>query len=259
MNVYGLTDRGRLREANEDCIGITSLQNGITIAVVCDGMGGVAGGKIASALAEEAFMSSMLAFAEGLDRKAYLDSRKIKNAIRESIEKANAAIIERAREDLSLFGMGTTLNAVVYCEAKARVYYANVGDSRLYMITKGKIKQLSKDHSYVQMLLDNKEITKEEAAHHPKKNLITKALGIRDDIEPDIFDVKVSQKQDCYFLLCSDGLHGLVSEDTLKNVALSDTGIEEKIFNYIRLANEAGGIDNVSAILLNTRETEVTR
>ena len=256
MNIYGLTDRGLLREANEDCIGITCLKNGISIAVVCDGMGGVAGGKIASALAEEAFMRSMVEFAEGLDR-AKMDSRKIKNAIRVSIEKANAAIIESAREDLSLFGMGTTLNTVVYCESKARAYCANVGDSRLYMISNGKIKQLSKDHSYVQMLVDNKEITKEEAAHHPKKNLITKALGIKDEIEPDIFDVKASQKKDCYFLLCSDGLHGLVSEDKLMSVAVSKISIEEKVFTYIKLANEAGGNDNISVILLNTKETEV--
>ena len=166
MNVYGLTDRGLIREANEDCIGITCLKNGITIAVVCDGMGGVAGGKIASGIAEETFMRSMVEVADELE-KAKFDGKKIKAAINDSIQKANAAILEKAREDLSLFGMGCTLNAVVFCEPKSRLYYANVGDSRLYMIKKREIKQLSKDHSYVQMLVDNKEITQEEAEHHP--------------------------------------------------------------------------------------------
>lgn len=258
MNVYGLTDKGLLREANEDCIGITCLKNGITIAIVCDGMGGAAGGKIASEIAENTFMDSMVSFCEELE-KDHFDSKKLKNAIKESIEKSNAAILERAREDLSLYGMGCTLNALVYCDFKSKVYYANVGDSRLYMINEKKIKQLTKDHSYVQMLLDNKEITEEEAQHHPNKNLITKALGIKDDIEPDISDVKVSKKSDEYFLLCSDGLHGMLDKDMLHYIAISDISIEEKVFTYIRLANEAGGNDNISAILLNTKEMEVAK
>lgn len=258
MNVYGLTDRGLIREANEDCIGITCLKNGITIAVVCDGMGGVAGGKIASGIAEETFMRSMVEAADELE-KAKFDSKKIKAAINDSIQKANAAILEKAREDLSLFGMGCTLNAVVFCETKSRLYYANVGDSRLYMIKKREIKQLSKDHSYVQMLVDNKEITQEEAEHHPKKNLITRALGIKEELEADISDRRIYPKSETYFLLCSDGLHGLVPKETLKKVAFMDTSIGEKVFTYIKLANEAGGHDNISAILLCTKESEVAK
>ena len=194
MKIYGLTDRGLVREVNEDCIGITCLKNGITIATVCDGMGGVAGGKIASEVAEETFIKALVSAAPELE-KAKFDSKKIKAAIKESVEKANAAILERAREDLSLFGMGCTLNAVVFCESKSKLYYANVGDSRLYMIKKREIIQLSKDHSYVQMLVDNKEITPEEAEHHPKKNLITRALGIKDEIEVDISDRRISPKR----------------------------------------------------------------
>ena len=255
MNIYGLTDKGLVRQANEDCIGITCLKNGITIAVVCDGMGGAAGGKIASSIGEEAFMSSMKAFSEELET-ANFDSRKIKKAIKTSIERANEAIIAHAREDLSLFGMGSTINAAVYCQPKSRLYYANVGDSRIYMIDKKNIKQLSKDHSYVQMLVDANHITEEEAQYHPQRNLITKALGIKDEVEPDIASVKISSKKDTYFLLCSDGLHGLINKETLKSIALLPITIEEKVFAYIRLANEAGGTDNISAILLNTKETE---
>lgn len=258
MNIYGLTDRGMIREANEDCIGIACLKNGITIATVCDGMGGVAGGKIASEVAEDAFVRSMVAASDEL-AKAKFDSKKVKEAIKKSVEKANAAILERAREDLSLFGMGCTLNAVVFCEPKSRIYYANVGDSRLYMIRKREIKQLSKDHSYVQMLVDNKEITPEEAENHPKKNLITRALGIKDEIEVDIADRRIYPKSETYFLLCSDGLHGAVKKETLKKVALLPVSIEEKVFTYIKLANEAGGHDNISAILLCTKESEVDR
>lgn len=258
MNIYGLTDKGMIREANEDCIGISCLTNGITIAVVCDGMGGAAGGKIASAIAEETFMNSLTSVAEELEKSKF-DGKKIKGAILDSIHKANLAILEKAREDRSLHGMGCTLNAVVFCEPKSKIYYANVGDSRLYMIKKREIKQMTKDHSYVQMLVDNKEITPEEAENHPQRNLITMALGVREEIEPDISERRVSPKSETYFLLCSDGLHGLVQKEKLKKVALSQTSIEEKIFTYIKLANEAGGDDNISAILLSTKETEVDR
>ena len=256
MNIYGLTDKGMIREANEDCIGISCLTNGITIAVVCDGMGGAAGGKIASAIAEETFMESLVASAEEIEKSKF-DGKKIKAAILESINKANLAILEAARADRSLHGMGCTLNAVLFCEPKSKIYYANVGDSRLYMIKKREIKQLTKDHSYVQLLVDNKEITPEEAEHHPKKNLITMALGIREEIEPDIFERRINTKTEAHFLLCSDGLHGLVSKEKLKKVALAPISIEEKIFTYIKLANDAGGDDNISAILLSTKETEV--
>ena len=258
MNVYGLTDKGLIREVNEDCIGISTLSNGITICVVCDGMGGVAGGKIASAIGEETFINAMANCAEEIEKSKF-DSKKIKSAIKSSIEKANLAILARAREDLSLLGMGCTLNALVFCESKPKVYYANVGDSRLYMIKKREIKQLTKDHSYVQILVDNKEITPEEAENHPQKNLITKALGIKEEIEPDIFDRRISPKSETYFLLCSDGLHGLVSKEKLKKVALSPISVQEKVFTYIKLANDAGGYDNISAILLCTQESEVTK
>lgn len=258
MNIYGLTDKGMIREANEDCIGISCLTNGITIAVVCDGMGGAAGGKIASSIAEETFMSTLTIAIEEIEKTKF-DSKKIKNAIKESIEKANLAIYEKALADSSLRGMGCTLNAVVFCESKSKIYYANVGDSRLYMIKKREIKQLSKDHSYVQMLVDNKEITEEEAQDHPQRNLITKALGIKENVEPDIAERRISLKSETYFLLCSDGLHGLVPKEKLKKVALSTINIEEKVFTYIRLANEAGGDDNISAILLSTKESEVAK
>lgn len=260
MNIYGLTDRGSVREANEDCISITCMNGGITVAVVCDGMGGAAGGKVASEIGSTVFMDTVVScLSDEAIQKAKYDSRMVKTAIKKSVEAANAAILARAREDLSLFGMGCTLNAVVFIESKSKVYYANVGDSRLYMMSKREIKQLSKDHSYVQMLVDNKEITPEEARNHPSRNLITKALGIKDEIEPDIADKRISLKQEVYFLLCSDGLHGLLSDEKLQQIALSPLSIAEKVFAYIRLANEAGGHDNISAILLCTKESEVNK
>lgn len=257
MTIYGLTDKGIVRDANEDCIGISCLQNGMTIAVVCDGMGGAAGGRIASELAEETFMKSMVEASAELER-ANFDAKKVRAAMLDAIAKANLAVLERSREDLSLFGMGCTLNAAVFIERRSRLFFANVGDSRLYMIRKREIKQLTKDHSYVQLLLDNKEITQKEAEQHPQKNLITKALGIKEELEPDIYERRTYPRSETYFLLCSDGLHGLLPRDVLKRVALSDMSIHEKVFTYIRLANDAGGYDNISAILMCTKDGEVS-
>ncbi len=258
MNIYGLTDKGMVREENQDSIGITILKNGLAIAIVCDGMGGAAGGQIASEIACNTFINTVAEQAEELE-KAKFDTKKIKAVIKEGVERANAAVLARAREDLSLFGMGCTLNAAVFCKSRSKLFFANVGDSRLYMINKRAIKQLTKDHSYVQMLVDNKELTEQEAENHPHKNYITKAVGINDGIEPDIYDRRVAPKTETHFLLCSDGLHGLVKKDVLKKVALSKMSLEEKVFAYIRLANEAGGVDNISAILLSTKVTEENR
>lgn len=257
MTIYGLTDKGIVREANEDSIGISCLKNGMTIAVVCDGMGGAAGGRIASELAEETFMNYMVGASSELESVNF-DTKRVKQAMLEAISRANAAVIERAREDLSLFGMGCTLNAAVFIASRSRLFFANVGDSRTYMISKREIKQLTKDHSYVQLLLDNKEITKEEAEDHPQRNLITKALGVKDELEPDLYERRIYPRSETYFLLCSDGLHGLLPRETLKRVALSDMSIHEKVFTYIRLANDAGGYDNISAILMCTKEGEVS-
>lgn len=255
MKIYGLTDRGAVREANEDCIGITRLKGGICIAVVCDGMGGAAGGRIASEIAEATFMREMIASADDFGSQKY-DAKKIKSALKHAAEEANAAVIARAREDLSLYGMGCTLCALVFCEAKSRIYYINIGDSRLYMIDRRAVRQLTKDHSYVQMLVDSKEITAKEAENHPQRNLITRAVGIRDELEPDIYDRRIGQKDGIYLLLCSDGLHGMLTLEQIQSIARSEAGIEEKVFEYIRAANEAGGTDNISAILMapNARE-----
>ena len=253
MKIYGLTDRGAVREINEDSIGILSLPGGFTVAVVCDGMGGAAGGRTASEIAVETFMESVITELSALVTK---DVKGIKRALDTSIASANSAIFEYALIHKELRGMGCTLNAVVYSKELSRLCFANVGDSRLYMINKKEIKQLSKDHSFVQYLVDTGEITPEEAESHPQKNLITRAVGIDTEVEADIFYIKLPQKRQLFFLLCSDGLHGLVSSEDMKKIALGEQSIEGKVFSLIRAANDAGGDDNVSAILLQINEKD---
>ena len=251
MKIYGLTDRGAVREINEDSIGILSLPSGMTVAVVCDGMGGAAGGRTASELAVETFTESIR---EELSRTERPDVKSIKRALEISIEAANSAIFEHALIHTELQGMGCTLNAVVCSPELSRLCFANVGDSRLYTITKKEIKQLSKDHSFVQFLVDTGEITPTEAETHPQKNLITRAVGIDPTVEADIAYIKLPQKKQVSFLLCSDGLHGLVSAENIKEIVLGNEALEGKVFSLIKAANDAGGHDNVSAILLQINE-----
>lgn len=262
MKIYGLTDRGMVREVNEDSIGISCFPNGITVAVVCDGMGGAAGGKTASYIGESVFMETVteLLFPkrkskEGSDAPTPLpDVKKMKKALEAGVLAANRAIFEHTLIHEELSGMGCTLNAIIYSKEQGKLCFVNVGDSRLYTINHKEIKQLSKDHSFVQYLIDTKEITPEEAENHPNKNLITRAVGIDMVVEPDISYIKVPSKKPTAYLLCSDGLHGALTAGEIKDIVTSQMGVEEKVFSLIRNANDAGGLDNVSAILLQINQ-----
>lgn len=258
MKIYGLTDRGAVREINEDSFGVLSLPSGFTVAVVCDGMGGAAGGRTASEIAVETFMEAIVTELSALVKK---DVKGIKRALETSISAANSAIFEYALIHKELQGMGCTLNAAVYSSELSRLCFANVGDSRLYMISKKEIKQLSKDHSLVQFLIDSGELKPEEAENHPQKNIITRAVGIEASVEADVSYIKLPQKRQLHFLLCSDGLHGLVPTEDIKKIVLSEQSVEGKVFSLIRAANNAGGHDNVSAVLLqiNEKDGEVAR
>ena len=255
MKIYGLTDRGSVREINEDSIGILSLPCGLTVAVVCDGMGGAAGGRTASEIAVETFMEAVREELLSADSSS-LDVKNIKKALDTGISCANSAIFEHALIHKELQGMGCTLNAVVCSEETRRLCFANVGDSRLYMINRKEIKQLSKDHSFVQYLVDTGEISQEEAETHPNKNLITRAVGIDPLVQADISYIKLPSKKPTFFLLCSDGLHGLVPAEAIKNIAMGEQRLEDKVISLIRSANNAGGHDNVSAILLQINEKD---
>ena len=254
MRIYGLTDRGMVREINEDSIGISSFANGLTVALVCDGMGGAAGGRTASEIAESVFSETVEAelcsAVSDEGSPSPLDVKKLKAALEAGVSKANEAIFEHSLIHEELQGMGCTLNAVIYSEETRRLCFANVGDSRLYMITENEIKPLTKDHSYVQFLVDTGKITPEEAKDHPKRNLITRAVGIDLTVDPDISYVKLPSKKQTYFLLCSDGLYGLVSEERIQKIVMSDKEVEDKVITLISAANREGGLDNISALLL---------
>lgn len=238
-HVVGKTDVGRKRAANEDNMYNTITQNGL-VSVVCDGMGGHVGGATASKIAVSTIIDNL--------NNVYYDDPRI--AIGESIDRANRAIIQKATEQPELAGMGST--CVLLLVRGGKVYIGHVGDSRIYLVRSKRIIQLTKDHSYVQMLVDCGEITKEQAEHHPRKNEITNALGIPNMSPATVADdAIVPEAGDC-FVLCSDGLSGMVSDETICKIISrqSEMNAQERVDRLVALANENGGVDNITIQLV---------
>lgn len=238
-HVAGKTDVGRKRAANEDNMYNAITQNGL-VSVVCDGMGGHVGGATASKIAVSTIIENL--------NNVYYDDPRI--AIGESIDRANKAIIQKTLERPELVGMGSTCVLLLVREGK--VYIGHVGDSRIYLVRSKRIIQLTKDHSYVQMLVDCGEITKEQAEHHPRKNEITNALGIANMSPATVADDAIIPEAGDCFVLCSDGLSGMVSDDTICKIISrqSEMNGQERVDRLVELANENGGVDNITVQLV---------
>lgn len=235
-HVVGQTDVGRKRAANEDSMGNAITINGL-VAVVCDGMGGHVGGATASKIAVNTIIDNL--------NTNYYDDPRI--AIGESIDIANRAILNEAKAHPELSGMGST--CVLLIVRNGKVYIGHVGDSRIYLIRSKKIVQLTRDHSYVQMLVDRGEITKEQAERHPRRNEITNALGISNMTPATVADDAIIPEAGDCFLLCSDGLSGMVPNNIISKVISrqSEMNAQDRVNRLIALANENGGVDNITA------------
>ncbi len=240
MNQFGLTDKGIVRETNQDTFAVGVSGGGIPYAFVCDGMGGPGGGEIASALAHEIISDFFSAPQSGAD----IDD--VEHAVRGLIKIINSNIIEKAKERPELFGMGTTL--VIAFLFKNKVLIANIGDSRAYIMQNGDIKQISKDHSVVQELIDIGSITNVDAATHPQKNIITRALGAYEDAEADFFRVNV--ESGAKILLCSDGLSNLVDIHEIQLELDICDSIKEAAIALVDSAKSHGGTDNISVAII---------
>ena len=248
MDFFGNTDIGRKRKANQDSFCICELGKNALLCAVFDGMGGHAGGEIASHIARDRFkgvvcdtLISKLNFDTGM-----IDATKtqIFNVMCKGVDVANSAIFETAAESSELHGMGTTLAAVLI--NGQNIYGINVGDSRIYHISDTKIEQISHDHSYVQYLVDIGEITEQEAKTNVNKSIITRAVGTSESIEADTF---VTSLDGGRVLLCSDGLSNHIENDELLEIIHSSNNAEECISKLIDTANEHGGSDNITAIV----------
>ncbi|GMO22034.1 MAG: hypothetical protein Ta2B_00940 [Termitinemataceae bacterium] len=237
---YGTcSDVGKVRKANEDSMGVFDAAVG-RVFVVCDGMGGHVGGQVASQTAVAAikqFMSSNV-FSDPME------------AINNAIIAANDAILQKTREQPDLSGMGSTC-VMLLVTSDGKVYFGHVGDSRIYIVANHKITQLTKDHSYVQTLVDAGEITKEQAEQHPRKNEITNALGLPQMQAPTLCSEPIEPEAGNCFLLCSDGLSGMVGDDHIERlVSKHDINIQQRAEKLILMANEAGGKDNITVQLV---------
>ncbi len=249
------TDVGRVRENNEDSVGLWAYK-GVLLALVADGMGGAVAGEEASRLTVEAVQADFV----GMDRSGFdlltLAEEIIAEKLAAAIQAANLAVIDRVDEDAALRGMGTT--ATLAFVRGRRTLFAHVGDSRAYLVdgADGTIRQITSDHSFVEALLDAGHITEEQARDHPMKNVLYRALGQTPDTTADVYD-RFLKDQD-RIVLCSDGLTRHVTPDEIAQVVLSERNPEMATQRLIDLANERGGEDNVSAIVILMEEVSGT-
>ena len=239
MKVYAMTDIGKNRAVNEDSYYLPTGDE--QFCAVADGMGGHNAGEVASARAVETFATNMR-------MAGVLDAFTIRRAIR----RANEAVYNEACGDASKQGMGTTFTGL--CLGRGMVYVAHVGDSRAYRIRDRKIEQITTDHSLVEEMVDAGLITREEARVHPRRNYITRALGTGWSVEIDVYP-QVLRKGDVY-LLCSDGLSGMLDEPELLEVTLSEGTWEERTGRLVQLALDAGGPDNITAMYVTFEEAD---
>lgn len=210
MKAFAESDIGKVRENNQDSY-YCAKEERLNLYIVADGMGGYNGGEVASSLA----VAAVKEYFENNFASSQNDRESILALIRSAIEYANMVVIEKAKSEKELEGMGTTLDLCFIYNNK--LYIGHVGDSRIYRIRKEFIRKLTKDHSYVQQLVEDGKITKEEAVHHPKKNMITKALGVSSMVEPDVY-VKGYLKDDV-IVMCTDGLSNMVPDAKLYEIA----------------------------------------
>ena len=232
-DTVSLTHVGRVRKENEDHIGYAQTRNG-HVFVVCDGMGGHVGGKEASSTAVQAvieFFSNHII-------------TNIPDGIRKAILYANKKVYEKAQKTPGLRGMGTTITIVVIKEDK--VYIGHVGDSRIYLFSDNKLYHLTKDHSYVQELFNRGIITNEEMQHHARKNEITRALGLKSDVEPDVPDAPLLLKNGDTILMCSDGLSDMVNDKQIQEILATIPNVKEAGKILLNTALNNGGKDNIS-------------
>jgi serine/threonine protein phosphatase PrpC len=248
LDIGRRTDIGRRREHNEDCLAIyhhPELQEEIdsrgTLLIVADGMGGYAAGEVASRTAVEAVLNAYYGDLSG----------GVTESLTRAVRQANRAVLEEANRDADHAGMGTTLALAVVWSGQLAV--ANVGDSRVYLIRDGRIAQISRDHSWIAELLAVGKITPEEARHHPMRNVVTRSLGGRPELEIEVYPPLKLRRGDIA-LVCSDGLWGMVSAEQMLQIVESHSA-QAGADALVATANDAGGHDNITAIVCRVLAT----
>lgn len=245
MQTFYFTDPGKVRSHNEDSVTIINNDKQEFVLAIADGMGGHKAGEVASTIAIEHIRNSFYKLdTMGTKEEAIEWLRKI-------VKEINAEIFAYAKDNPESKGLGTTL--VIAIKTNDYILYGNIGDSSGYVIKNNTIHKVTKDHTYVGMLLNNGRLTEEEALNHPGKNLLTRALGANDPIEIDIFDVDTSVKG---LFLCSDGLTNMLTDEQIEKILNSNLQIEEVVIKLVKKANSRGGTDNISIAYLKKESGE---
>ena len=237
MKVYALTDIGLMRALNEDACYVPA--EGERFCAVADGMGGHNAGEVASAMAVEVFSRQMRGV-ENIDAEA----------LRSAVVDANEAVFRKSLENASMSGMGTTFSALA--ELEDGVAIAHVGDSRVYLIRDGRITQVTTDHTLVESMVRQGMITAREARVHPQRNMITRALGTEPEVDVDL--IELERMPDDVFFLCSDGLSGYVEDEDILRILNGEGRWEEKLYELVDMALDAGGSDNITVMVAVFKE-----
>lgn len=237
MKTFSITDIGMRRSMNQDAMFTSEIPVGNlpNLFLVADGMGGHNAGEYASSHAVETIVA-----VAGESKET-----EIAGILDEAIRKANQVLIEKAREDASMRGMGTTIVAAVIKENK--LFVANVGDSRLYIVNQ-EMKQITRDHSLVEEMVRLGGLDKETAREHPDKNIITRAVGAEPNIEIDFFEAVLNEQDEV--LLCSDGLTNMIEDEDIRRIMKSQRDIAEQVEKLVETANANGGKDNITVVVI---------
>lgn len=241
MRIVAKTDIGKTRPNNQDSYAAGELPNSVAWAVVCDGMGGASGGNVASSKAVKIISERITStYKDGMSYNS------IKNMLTSAIAAANIEVFDESKADENLAGMGTTVVAAILTDR--RVYVAHAGDSRAYILSKGNLTQITKDHSFVQEMIDTGRLTPDEAKDDPRKNIITRALGVDNDLRVDFCEEFIDEND--VVLICTDGLTNYVSDEDIVSLA-SDGKFNDFAERLVSHANENGGGDNITVVTMS--------
>lgn len=245
MEISILTDVGQRRTNNQDYANQYKNKAGKSMIFLADGMGGHRAGNIASEMAVTDLGAAWVA-------TEISTINEVREWFAENLEKENQQI-HRIGQDEEHKGMGTTLEALAIIDDQ--VLFAHVGDSRIGLVRNGEYHQLTNDHSLVNALLKAGQITEEEAAHHPQRNIITQSIGQKDELQPD-FGMLTVEAED-FIVINSDGLTNMITGDEIRDILVSDLSVEEKAKTLVRFANNAGGLDNITVVLIHFAEEDM--
>lgn len=242
MQIAYQTAIGKRRANNQDSVGVFYNQSGAVLAIIADGIGGNQGGDVASNVA-------VTDFGEAFKKTVFKTFDEMSKWVNQQVLTTNDTIFQRAQKKADLKGMGTTLVLAVLFERELLI--GNIGDSRAYRLRGKDFSQLTEDHSLVNELVKRGELSKQAAQVHPQKNVITRSLGVAESVQIDLCYQEMTPSDQ--LLLCSDGLTDMVHEDEIQTVLQNEAALQEKCDALVKMANDAGGLDNISVVIIDQR------